>query len=185
MYSMHKFVIQAGIDSFPHWRQMTDFMTKALRFLLPVVLLTDLPAATPSLPAAPSKYVSDYAGVLGGGTAARLSSQLADFDHRTGNEVIIVIYPHIPKGVSIGEYAVQLYEAWKIGKRGKDTGVLLLIATEDHQGRIEAGRGLEAKLSEATCKKIFTDRVAPRLDSNDYDGACKAAANALIEAASR
>ena len=160
-------------------------MKKALLLLLPSVLLIDLPAATPSAPAVPSKYVTDYAGVLRTGTADRLSSQLADFDHRTADELIIVIYPNIPKGVSISDYARQLYEAWKIGKRGKDTGALLLIATQEHLGRIQAGRGLQAKLTEDVCKKIFTDRVAPRLDANDYDGACKAAANALIEAASR
>ena len=164
---------------------MPNFMKRALLFLLPAVLLTNLPAATPSPPAAPSKYVADYAGVLKTGTADRLSSQLADFDHRTGDELIILIYPNIPKGVSIGDYARQLYAAWKIGKHGKDTGALLLIATQEHLGRIQAGRGLEAKLTEDVCKKIFTDRVAPRLDANDYDGACQAAVNALIEAASR
>jgi len=56
---------------------MTNFITKALLFLFATVPLTNLPAATPSLPAAPSKYVTDYAGVLGAGTADRLSSQLA------------------------------------------------------------------------------------------------------------
>jgi uncharacterized protein len=166
-------------------KKMAKPITKALFLLLSTVLLTNLPAATPSLPAAPSKYVTDYAGVLQAGTADRLSSQLADFEHRTANELIIVIYTNIPKGVSIGDYARQLYEVWKIGKRGKDTGALLLIATQEHQGRIQAGRGLAAKLSEDTCRKIFTDRIAPRLDANDYDGACKAAASALIEAASR
>ena len=163
---------------------MINFMTKTLLFLLPMVLLTNLQAATP-LPAAPSKYVTDYAGVLRPGTADRLSSQLADFEHRTANELIIAIYPNLPKGVSIGDYAGQLYEAWKIGERGKDTGALLLITTNERQGRIQAGRGLAAKLTEDVCKKIFTERVAPRLDANDYDGACKAAANALIEAVSR
>ena len=160
-------------------------MKKALLFLLPSVLLIDLPAATPSPPAVPSKYVTDYAGVLRTGAADRLSSQLADFDHRTADELIIVIYPNVPKGVSIGDYARQLFEAWKIGKRGKDTGALLLIVAREHLGRIQARRRLQSKLAEDVCKRIFTDRVAPRLDANDYDGACKAAANALIEAASR
>ena len=105
-------------------------MKKALLFLLPAVLLSNLPAATPSPSGAPPKYVTDYAGVLRTGAADRLSSQLADFDHRTADELIIVIYPNIPKGVSISDYARQLYEAWKIGKRGKDTGALLLIATQ-------------------------------------------------------
>jgi uncharacterized protein len=148
------------------------------------VLLTNLPAAT-LLPAAPSKYVTDYASVLKANTADRLSGQLADFDHRTTNELIIVIYPNLPKGVSIGEYTRQLYDAWKIGKREKEAGALLLICTQEHQGRIQAGRGLATKLTEDVCKKIFTETIAPHLDAGDYDGACKAAANALIAAVSR
>jgi uncharacterized protein len=152
-------------------------------FLFPL-LLANLEAATP-LSGPPSMYVTDYAGVLKANTASRLSGQLADFDHRTGNELIIAIYPNLPKGISIGDYARQLYGAWKIGKRGKDTGALLLIAVQDHQGRIHAGRGLEKKLTEDVCKKIFTETIAPRLDAGDFDGACKAAAAALIAAVSR
>jgi uncharacterized protein len=156
-----------------------------LLFLLPFsVCLTNLQAAI-QLPAAPSRYVTDYAGVLRADTADRLSGQLADFDHRTADELIIVIYPTLPKGVSIGDYTRQLYTAWKIGKRGKDTGALLLISTGEHQGFINAGRGLETKLTEEACKKIFVEKIAPRLDAGDYDGACKAAANELIAALSR
>jgi uncharacterized protein len=155
-----------------------------LLILLSSVSFANLTAAT-LLPAAPSMYVTDYAGVLKTGTANRLSSQLADFDHRAADEFIIVIYPNLPKGISIGDYTRQLYGAWKIGKRGKDTGALLLIATQDRQGRIHAGKGLEAKLTEDVCKKIFTQTIAPRLDAGDYDGACKAAADALIAAVSR
>jgi uncharacterized protein len=155
----------------------------AFFFGLLLICDTALPA-TMLLPGAPSKYVTDYAGVLKGGTADRLSVQLADFEHRTGTELIIVIYPNLPKGVSVGSYTHQLYEAWKIGKRNKDTGALFLIATQDRQGRIEVGQGLQRKLTEDLGRKIFTEKVAPHLDDGDYDGACKAAANALIAAAS-
>ena len=153
--------------------------------LLSSVLLTNLQAAGALLPAAPSKYVTDNASVLKANTADRLSGQLADFYHRTADELIIVIDSKLPKGVSIGEYARQLYDGWKIGQRGRDTGALLLICTQEHQGRIHAGRGLAAKLTEDVCKKIFTETIAPRLDAGDYDGACKAAVNALIAAVSR
>ena len=143
---------------------MPNLMKKALLSLLPWVLLIDLPAATPSPLAAPPKYVTDYAGVLRTGTADRLSSQLADFDHRTANELIIAIYPNIPKGVLIGDYARQLYAAWKIGKRGKDTGALLVIATQEHLGRIQAGRGLEAKLTlKPSVKKSLRTELHPDL----------------------
>ena len=153
--------------------------------LLSLVLLTNLQAAPTLLPAAPSKYVTDNASVLKANTAVRLSGQLADFDHRTADELINVIDPNLPKGVSIGEYARQLYDGWKIGKRGKDTGALLLICTQERQGRIHAGRGLATNLNEDLCKKIFTETIAPQLDAGDFDGACKAAVNALIAAVSR
>jgi uncharacterized protein len=152
----------------------------ALFFLLLFsTFLTNLQAAPTLPPAAPSKYVTDNASVLKPGTADRLSGQLADFYRKTADELIIVINPNLPTGVSIGDYARQLYEGWKIGQ-GKDTGALLLICTQERQGRIHAGRGLATKLSEDVCKKMFTETIAPRLDAGDYDGACKAAVNSLI-----
>jgi uncharacterized protein len=164
----------------------------ALFFLLLSSVLTTnlqaapvLPPGTPSKPpAAPSKYVTDNASVLNKSTVERLSGQLADFYRKTADELIIVINPNLPTGVSVGEYARQLYDGWKIGQ-GKDTGALLLICTQERQGRIQAGRGLATKLSEDVCKKIFTEAIAPRLDAGDYDGACKAAVTALIAAVSR
>jgi uncharacterized protein len=164
----------------------------AIFFLLLSSLLTanlhaaaNVPPAAPSkAPAAPSKYVTDNASVLRGGTADRLSGQLADFYRKSADELIIVINPNLPTGVTIGEYARQLYDGWKIGQ-GKDTGALLLICTQERQGRIHAGRGLATKLSEDVCKKIFVETIAPRLDAGDYDGACKAAVTALIAALSR
>ncbi len=153
--------------------------------LLSSISLTNLQAADTPVPTALSKYVTDNASVLKANTADRLSGQLADFYHRTGDELVIVIDPSLPKGVSIGEYARQLYDGWQIGKRGNDAGALLLICTQEHQGRIHAGRGLATKLTEDVCKRIFTETIAPRLDSGDYNGACKAAVNALIAAISR
>ena len=82
--------------------------------LLSSVLLTDLQAADTLLPVAPLKYVTDNASVLKANTADRLSGQLADFYHRTADELIIVIDSKLSKGVSIGEYARQLYDVGKL-----------------------------------------------------------------------
>ena len=158
---------------------MNTVSTSLLFALFLSFSLTEMKAET-RLPAAPSKYVTDYARVLSVGTAQRLSAQLEDFDHRTGNELIIVIYPNLPSGTPIGNYAQALFQAWNVGKHSKNTGVLLLIVTAEHQGRIQAGPGLKAKFPEETCRKIFTEKIAPHLESGDYDGACKAAANALM-----
>ena len=136
--------------------------TALLFLLLSPFLLNNLHAAAPPADT-PAKYVMDNASVLKANTADRLSGQLADLDHRTADELIIVIYANLPKGVSIGEYARQLCDHWKIGKRGKDTGALLLICTQERQGRIHAGRGLATKLPEDVCRKIFTETIAPAL----------------------
>ena len=153
-----------------------------LLFLL--VSLTNLLAVPTFRPAAPSKYVTDYASVLKGGTAVRLSEQLADFEHRTSEELIIVIYPSLPKAVSIQTYTQQLYDGWKIGVRGNQRGALLVISTQDRRGQIHVGRGLASKLTEDVCRKIFLEKIAPKLDAGDYDGACDAAVKAMIAAAS-
>ena len=153
-----------------------------LLFLL--LSLADLSAVPTFRPAAPSKYVTDYASVLKGNTAERLSEQLADFDHRTLQELIIVIYPSLPKPVSIQTYTQQLYDGWKIGVRGNQKGALLLISTQDRRGQIHVGRGLAPKLTEEVCRRIFLEKIAPKLDAGDYDGACDAAVKALIAAAS-
>jgi uncharacterized protein len=164
-----------------------EILRNAIRAIYGFILLTFVfdNSLAITLPPPPQKYVNDFASVLKPKTVDRLSGQLADFDHQTSNELIVVIYPSLPKGISIGEYARELYDSWKIGKRGKDTGALLLIDIQEHQVRIHAGRGLQNKLSEATCQKIFTDTIGPRLNANDFDGGCKAGVSALIAAVSR
>jgi uncharacterized protein len=124
--------------------------------LLSSILLTNLQAADTLLPVAPSKYVTDTASVLKANTADRLSGQLADFYHRTADELIIVIDSKLPKGVSIGEYARQLYNGWKIGQRGKDTGALLLICTQEHQGRIQPCRLRHSRLHQGGVRSFMT-----------------------------
>jgi len=113
-------------------------------------------------------------------TAEQLNRELADFEHQTSNQLIVVIYPKLPTGMAIGDYGVQLLHAWGLDQRG----AVLLVDNQDHLLRIEAGNTLKGKLSEATCRKIFTDVIMPRFKVNDYDGGMKAGVDAFIAAAS-
>jgi uncharacterized protein len=92
----------------------------------------------------------------------------------------VVIYPKLPSGASIGQYGVQLVRAWKLDPRG----AILLVDDQDHLLRIEAGRALKEKLSEAKCNKIFTEIIMPRFKVDDFDGGMKAGVDAVIAAAS-
>ena len=59
-------------------------------------------------------------------------------------------------------------EAWKLGRKGVDDGVLLLIAKQDRKLRIEVGYGLEGALNDATAKRIISETITPRFKQGDF-----------------
>ena len=132
------------------------------------------------LPPRPSGYFNDLDSLVRKSTAQQLNRELSDFEHQTSNQLIVVIFSKLPTGVTIGDYGVQLVRAWKLDQRG----AILLVDDQDHLLRIQAGNALKQKLSEATCKKIFTDVIMPRFKVDDFDGGMKAGVDAVIAAAS-
>jgi uncharacterized protein len=132
------------------------------------------------LPPRPSGYFNDLDSMVKKSTAEQLNRELADFEHQTSNQLLVVIYPKLPTGVAIGDYGVQLLHAWGLDQRG----AVLLVDNQDHLLRIEAGNALKGKLSEATCRKIFSDVIMPRFKVDDFDGGMKAGVDAVIAAAS-
>ena len=132
------------------------------------------------LPARPSGYFNDLDSLVKKSTAQQLNRELADFEHQTSNQLIVVIFSRLPTGVTIGDYGVQLVRAWKLDQRG----ALLLVDDQDHLLRIQAGNALKQKLSEAACKRIFTDVIMPRFKVDDFDGGMKAGVDAVIAAVS-
>ena len=110
-------------------------------FLILLALGAVVPArAAPALPK-PTGYVSDFAHLLDPPTRAALDQRLAQYDQTTGHQIAVAIFPGLG-GASIDAFAVRLEEAWKVGKRGKDNGVLLVIGIKERQVRIEVGYGL-------------------------------------------
>src|SRR2546430_4392626 len=121
--------------------QMVDgkqFRTFAI-CLLPSAMLW----AVPHYPS-PQGYVTDAAGVLDPSSKAQLESHLAEFERQTSNEIAVATVPSL-EGETIETYAVELFKRWGVGKKGKDNGILLLVAPNDRKVRIEVGYGLEPK----------------------------------------
>ena len=90
----------------------------------------------------PTDYVSDFAHVLSPEAVARLDSLCAQLDHSQANAQIAVVTVRTLDGDDAADYANTLEEKWKIGKKGSDRGVLVLLAVDDHKYRIEPGYGL-------------------------------------------
>ena len=118
----------------------------------------------------PTDYVSDNAHVLSSDTIAQLDSVCAQLDHSQANSQIAIVTVQTMNGDDAADYANQLEDKWKIGKKGSDKGVLVLLAVGDHKYRIDVGYGLEGILNDAKVGDIGREMV-PYLRSNDYDSA--------------
>jgi uncharacterized protein len=118
----------------------------------------------------PTDYISDNAHVLSEETIARLDHLCQQLDHSQANAQIAVVTVQTLDGEDAAEYSDQLETKWKMGRKGSDRGVLILLAVGDHKRRIEVGYGLEGILPDAKLGDIGRAMV-PDLRANDFDGA--------------
>jgi len=134
-----------------------------------------------SLPGQPTGFVNDFAGVLTAEERRALETKLAQFDKDTSNQISIAIIKDLG-GDTVDNYANKLFGDWKIGQDKKDNGVLILVAINDRQMRIEVGYGLEGALTDAISSQIITNTLRPAFRSNDYYGGLNTAADQIIAA---
>lgn len=135
-----------------------------------------------TIPPAPAHYFNDYAHVVTDPVANRLDAQLAQFEKDTTGQIVVAIFPEMPANVSIEDYSLHIFNAWKIGQKGKNNGLLLVVFVKDHKMRIETGRGFEKTVTDAICRKILNEEITPHFRKGDYDGGLIAAVNAMIAA---
>lgn len=113
-------------------------------------------------------YINDYANILSGETVSKLTSLIDEIEKKTSSQVAVVTID-TTSPFDIETYAVRLFEKWGIGQRGKDSGVLLLIAVKDRAMRIEVGYGLEGAIPDALAKNIIERDVVPFFKNGDYN----------------
>lgn len=118
----------------------------------------------------PTDYVSDYAHVLSPGAVERIDSLCSQLDHSQANAQVAVVTVRTLDGEDSADYANELEDAWKMGRKGSDRGVLILLAVQDHKRRIDVGYGLEGILNDAKLGDIGREMV-PLLRQNNFDGA--------------
>jgi uncharacterized protein len=118
----------------------------------------------------PTDYVSDFAHVLSPEAIARLDHICGQLDHTQANAQIAVVTVKSLDGVDSADFANALEDKWKMGKKGVDRQVLVLLAVDDHKRRIEVGYGLEGILPDGKVGDIGREMV-PYLRANNFDGA--------------
>ncbi|MEI9980054.1 MAG: TPM domain-containing protein [Edaphobacter sp.] len=146
---------------------LSRWLAIVLLFFAPSVVLTA--ESVSSLPA-PTGYVSDFAGVLTPTTKANLEDLCTQVDRQAHAQIAVVTIKSLDNDQSIDEFATALEDKWKVGPKGSDRGVLLIVSINPRKYRIEVGYGLEGILNDAKVGDIGRSMV-PALSQNDYNTA--------------
>jgi len=123
--------------------------------------------------------VTDLTHTLSASDAQALEAKLAAWERDSGNQMAVLIVPST-KPEPIEAYSIRVAEAWKIGRKGQDNGVLFLIAKDDRKLRLEVGYGLEGVLTDATSHRIITETVAPYFRQNQFAAGINAGVDRVI-----
>ena len=87
------------------------------------------------------------------------------------------------KPEEIEQYSIRVAEAWKIGRKGVDDGLLLIVAKDDRRLRIEVGYGLEGAIPDSVAKRVIDERITPRFRDGDFFGGIRDGVDQLIRLA--
>ena len=156
-------------------------MSKFARWLLPCLLLwTAVLQAAPDFPALSGRVV-DEANLMSRKQAHQLAQQLAVFEKRSGVQLVVVSIDTLA-GDTIEEYGYQLGRHWGIGQKGKNNGVLLIIAQDERKVRIEVGYGLEGALPDAIAANIIQTRILPAFKRGDMVAGILAGSQGIMQA---
>ena len=138
----------------------------AVATLLALLLL--VPALALDFPVLTGRVVDD-AGILDAGTRAALTQKLAEFEAKTSDQLVVVTLKSL-QGTSVEDFGVELGRHWQIGQKGKNNGVLLIVAPNERKVRIEVGYGLEGALTDAVSRLIIENAITPRFRAGDFPG---------------
>jgi uncharacterized protein len=132
----------------------------------------------PPIPA-PQGWVTDTARVIPDDVRARIVALVDELREKTGAEIAVVTV-RTTAPLDDFTYAMRIADAWRPGRRSEDTGVVLLVATDDRKLRIVVGYGLEGILPDAIAKRIIDGDIAPRFKEGDFYGGIRAGVDRVM-----
>ena len=146
---------------------LSRWLAIVLLLLTPSIVLTA--ESVSSLPS-PTGYVNDFAGVLTPAAKANLEDLCSQVDRQAHAQIAVVTIKSLNNDQTIEEFATAVEDKWKVGPKGTDRGVLLIVSLAPRKYRIEVGYGLEGILNDAKVGDIGRSML-PALSQNDYNTA--------------
>ncbi|MDP1675371.1 MAG: TPM domain-containing protein [Bacteroidota bacterium] len=123
--------------------------------------------------------VTDLTNTIDRDDYVKLRKQIVRFEDSTSNQIVVLIISTVGED-DIREFAIKTLEQNKIGQKGKDNGILLLIAKDDRKVSIEVGYGLEGVLTDAICNQIIRNEILPEFKDGNYTKGISAAVETMI-----
>src|SRR4249919_497681 len=171
-------------DAPMHGRLMHGTLSRLARnacfaFALVIASASALAQADAPIPKL-DRPVIDTTGTLDAASIATLEQQARALQQRKGSQVqVLMIATTQPE--TIEQYTVRAFEQYKLGRKGVDDGVLIVVAKDDHRVRIEPGYGLEGAIPDAIANRVIQEYLVPKFRANDYAGGLTDASAALTK----
>lgn len=124
--------------------------------------------------------VIDLAHVLPPNTVESLTARLKAHEETTSNQVTVLVLPSLEEE-PLESFSHRVATTWKLGQKGTDNGVLLLVAIKERKIRIEVGYGLEGALTDARSAQIIRSEIVPRFRAGDAPGGVAAGVDAILK----
>lgn len=125
--------------------------------------------------------VTDNADIISESARKTVTGRIKAHEEETSNQIAVLTVPSL-EGESVEEYADAVFKEWKLGRKGKDNGILVLVAPNDRRMRIEVGYGLEGLVPDSLAGSIIRNVMTPKFKTGDYSGGIEAGVDALITA---
>lgn len=128
-----------------------------------------------------NNWVMDRGDILSIESEAKLNQMLSDLEAKNGIEMVVVTVPEVHPLGDTEEFALTLFNTWKIGKKGQNNGVIFLASKKERRTALEKGSGLRSDLTYNQAADIIQTQVAPQLEQNEFDEGIVNGAQAIIQ----
>ncbi|MEI8031928.1 MAG: TPM domain-containing protein [Chlorobiaceae bacterium] len=162
----------------PTGRRGNALLIALVALLLQLLACSALQAAkVPAL----SGRINDYGSMISPQAKADLEAKLQQFEAAESTQIVILTVPSL-EGDPIEDFSIKVAEVWKIGHKGSDNGVLLIVSKAEHKVRIEVGYGLEGRLTDLLAGRIVRDEIVPAFSAGQFDAGFSKGVSSIIDA---
>jgi len=158
--------------------------TRASTLVVLALLLVTLPSLVAAQPPPPilTEPVNDFAHIIDSASASELDRRIRALQRATGDTVVVATVNQSQPYADVDELAVKMFEngGRGLGSRGKENGVLVLVAVKDRRVRIEVGYGIEGIITDGIAGQIIRESMTPRFKAGNYGGGLLAGVTSII-----